>query len=818
MAQETGTAYVTLLPTTRGWSGGVTKELSGAFDQGERHGSSALGGLFKRAVGWAGAAAVAIGGYFSAKKIFGGGLDRLLNIEDAQAKLRGLGHDATAVQRIMGDALNAVRGTAYGLDSAATVAATAVAAGIKPGQELEKYLRLTADAATIAGVSLDEMGSILNKTTTSGKVYTAELNQLADRGLPIFQWLQDEYGVTAEALRDMVSKGQVDAETFRRVIEENIGGAALASGDTTRGALANLGAALSRIGANLLSGVFPLFKEGAQGITAALGPIEDTAKRVGESFGAWATGTLVPAVRGVAALLRGDFTPALTEAFGWQEDAPIVGAVLGIVEGITGAMARVGPAISSVTSFVGPLLSGIGPQVMAGLAPIAAAVGSLVQAFAPLLPQVMQAVSAFNPLSLILRALLPVLPQIAGLLGDLGATVIGALAPVFAQVVPIIAQLAGTLTGVLVQAITALLPVITGVLPIITTLAGILGDVLLTAVTAVAPIIEMLAGVIVSLLPALTPVIGAVLAVVQALLPLVDVAAQLIGALLPPLVSLLMALLGPVLALIGPLVGALAPVLQLVATIISGALVPIVRVLTTVLAAVLRAVLPVVSVILGGLVTAITTLIRWVAQAAGGIASFVSTGINAIRGFATAVASSIGGALDWFRRLPSTILSAVGNLGNLLYTAGRNVIQGLIRGVTSMVGAVGDAIGGVVTKIRNFLPFSPAKEGPLSGRGAPDLAGRKVAEMLAHGLAQGEALVGTRMTSLLDGHLAVAAHATLTGPAGANRGPDPVNLDPRSIDDLIAGLLAAVERGTVGALSARDRAEAGTRTTRGVTW
>src|SRR5690606_10193662 len=62
------------------------------------------------------------------------------------------------------------------------------------------------------------------------------------------QWLAEEYGVTQEALATMVRKGQVDAETFRRAIEKNIGGAALASGETTRGAFANMMAALSRLG------------------------------------------------------------------------------------------------------------------------------------------------------------------------------------------------------------------------------------------------------------------------------------------------------------------------------------------------------------------------------------------------------------------------------------------------------------------------------------------------------------------------------------------------------------------------------------------
>src|SRR5690606_19340301 len=115
-----------------------------------------------------------------------------------------------------------------------------------------------------------------------GKVYTQELNQLADRGLPIFQWLQEEYGVTAEELRKMVAAGEVDSATFRKVIEENIGGAALASGDTTRGAFKNMTAAFSRLGAvfagpglGIAKSLFGEITELVDALTAQLQPLTD---------------------------------------------------------------------------------------------------------------------------------------------------------------------------------------------------------------------------------------------------------------------------------------------------------------------------------------------------------------------------------------------------------------------------------------------------------------------------------------------------------------------------------------------------------------
>ncbi|APE35910.1 hypothetical protein BOX37_20390 [Nocardia mangyaensis] len=250
MAVELAVGYVGLVVDTSKVPGQIDNAIRagarGAESTGKGIGSrmaSGIGSALKAGVATAGLAAGALIGTALTK-----GFGRLTAIDDAQGKLRGLGHDAQAITTIMDSALAAVKGTAFGLGDAATIAASAVAAGIAPGEELTRYLTLTADAATIAGTSLADMGSILNKATTSGKVFTDDLNQLSDRGIPIFQWLQEEYGVSAEALSKMVQAGKVDAATYRKVITENIGGAAKESGSTIRGAWANVEAALGRVG------------------------------------------------------------------------------------------------------------------------------------------------------------------------------------------------------------------------------------------------------------------------------------------------------------------------------------------------------------------------------------------------------------------------------------------------------------------------------------------------------------------------------------------------------------------------------------------
>ena len=264
-------AYVGVIPTAKGFGKNLEGELSGANLQGAadkvggragRSLGSRLTGAFKSALKIGAVITAAVGA-----ATVGGGISRQLNIEDAQKKLEGLGHTTKDIENIMTSALDSVKGTSYGLDTAATQAATAVAAGVKPGKDLTNYLKLTADAATIAGVSMDEMGFVMNKVQTGQRAYTEDLNMLADRGIPIFQWLQEEYGVTAEELKKMVSDGKVDSETYFRVIEENIGGAALKSGETTRGAFKNMLAAMSRTGVAMTEGFFPLIRESFVGIT-----------------------------------------------------------------------------------------------------------------------------------------------------------------------------------------------------------------------------------------------------------------------------------------------------------------------------------------------------------------------------------------------------------------------------------------------------------------------------------------------------------------------------------------------------------------------
>lgn len=268
--------------------GGISAKFQSVGDKISKIGSKLTSTITKPAV----AATSALTGVTLVK-----GFNRLTGIDDAKAKLKALGNTANDTEEIMNSALASVKGTSFGMDEAATTAAGAVAAGVKPGQDLTKYLTMTADAAAIAGSSMADMGSIMNKVQTSQVAYTDNLNQLADRGIPIYQWIAKEAGKSSSAVKDMASEGEISSELFFKAIQKNIGGAAKSMGeDSFKSTLANIGASISRIGANFLDaggqggGFFSTVKPMLADFNTKLGAVEEKAKEWGVIFGQAFTG------------------------------------------------------------------------------------------------------------------------------------------------------------------------------------------------------------------------------------------------------------------------------------------------------------------------------------------------------------------------------------------------------------------------------------------------------------------------------------------------------------------------------------------------
>lgn len=435
MAQEIGVAYVSLLPSGKGFSKAVQGESESAFKGAEKSSDS----FFSKVVGWAKTGAVVVGGMVTAvgALALGGGISRALNIEDATAKLKGLGHDTQTVEAIMKDALASVKGTAFGLDAAATTAASAVAAGIKPGQELERYLKLTADAATIAGTSMGEMGDIINQVTSKGYAGMENLNRLTERGIPIMQWLQKEYGVTADELQKMVSRGEVDAETFRRAIENNIGGAALESGNTTRGAFSNMLASLSRLGEGFagpaLGAARDFFNEITKitdGIKSALAPAFGDLQYAVDGLDFNFSDTVLAQLNPILTTINDISAAARDGSLGeWLRNFASMSPALSVLVKTIGFLTplfpvfkdfgqKVAPALAEAFREIGRALLEMGPELVKELAEaiveIVPPLADLLIAVLPIIPPLLQLVQAILPaLKWLVEVISPLIGDVA---------------------------------------------------------------------------------------------------------------------------------------------------------------------------------------------------------------------------------------------------------------------------------------------------------------------------------------------------------------------------------------------------------------------
>lgn len=75
------------------------------------------------------------------------------------------------------------------------------------------------------------------------------------------------------------------------------------------------------------------------------------------------------------------------------------------------------------------------------------------------------------------------------------------------------------------------------------------------------------------------------------------------------------------------------------------------------------------------------------------------------------------------RSVFNSIVDFISGLGSKMYEAGSNIITSIIDGIKSKFGAIKDTMTDVAGKIRSYLPFSPAEEGPLKDLNHLDFAG-----------------------------------------------------------------------------------------------
>lgn len=126
------------------------------------------------------------------------------------------------------------------------------------------------------------------------------------------------------------------------------------------------------------------------------------------------------------------------------------------------------------------------------------------------------------------------------------------------------------------------------------------------------------------------------------------------------------------------------------------------------------AVLNILIQVFAGVISAISNVINWISNLIGWFGNLVGTVINIVKIIATilwnlpqAVKDVVRTMIAIFAGIGRAILKAIGNVGGLLYQAGKDLIAGMINGITDkfkeLAGAVKNAVGNAVSSVKRFL-------------------------------------------------------------------------------------------------------------------
>ena len=470
----------------------------------------------------------------------GGGIARALSIDTAQTKLKALGYDAQQMQSIMDSALASVKGTAYGLGDAATLASQALAAGIPQGQALTKSLTLVTNTAALAGTSLGEMGSIFQKVWTNGRVGTEELNQLADRGIPIWTTLAGSLGVGVDELRKMVSAGEVTADMFTTALTPAVEGIAGTMGTSFTGLAQNIMAALSRVGAIFAGPAIDAAKPWMRFLIDGLDLVGEKLAPLGEKFRNFLSGITPPD------LSEGFNADAFVDALLRARDK-ILDAAMRLFTGIVDALPVVVPRVlTGITNLIGKIIQFIatsGPSILAGavqaltglIEAVAVVLPPLVSELVGMLPELTGALLSMLPTLLaaavtmflaLVQAIPVILPDLLQAVLDMIPPIIGALVGMIPQIASAGIQLFMSLILAVATVVPSLIEAVTTLLPtILTTITGMLPSLLQSGIDLFTQLVESLPIVLPNLITALVTMGPRITAAIISMTPQVMTAA-----------------------------------------------------------------------------------------------------------------------------------------------------------------------------------------------------------------------------------------------------------------------------------------------------
>lgn len=445
-------------------------------------------------------------------------------------------------------------------------------------------------------------------------------------------------------------------------------------------------------------------------LTAAAGPaFQKIAAAAGEALGSFSA-------KLTAGLATGELTKKISDALAVAvKFGGLLFDVFGVVGNVMRAASAAGGDSLSILGEVFKYLKQItgSPEVQNGLKALFGVFNSIAATALPLLGQ---ALLALMP---VFQALQPPIQVLLQSLGDALRPVIAALGPVLVAAAEAVGQLIIAASPLLVLAgelIAMIGPILTPILEGLT-----------TAFREAAPVVQQLVD---ALSATLKPILAELPNIIK---PLVDIWVNFNTSLLP-LFSQLIIGLTPILIRLSEsfvkIMVALSPVLIQIGQMISELLPPLLRALMPIIDVVVRLAAVFANELALQINQIVMPALRMISQFLNGDLS------GAMHSFGNVVSGIISAIIRQFIELPYEIINALSDLGPMMWRAGKSIMRDFADGIISGTGAALGAVNQVLARTRSYLPWSPAKVGPFSGKGWTLYSGQAISQGLADGISQ----------------------------------------------------------------------------------
>lgn len=185
------------------------------------------------------------------------------------------------------------------------------------------------------------------------------------------------------------------------------------------------------------------------------------------------------------------------------------------------------------------------------------------------------------------------------------------------------------------------------------------------------------------------------------------------------------------------------------AFVVVKSIITVIKVVGEVISVLASAFGPVILAIAAAIAIGVLLWKNWdkIREAAGNLLEGIKATIGNVR---DAIVTGIQAAIDWITSLPAEALKW-----------GSDIIDGIVSGIQSAVGRVGEAVKGVADKIKSFLGFSEPEDGPLSDFHTymPDMI-----DLMASGITSGKKKVKDALEGMT-GEMSVIAKANVVSKA-----------------------------------------------------